>query len=272
MLVRLSLDLQRPEALTLSRSLCSPLSLSWATRVSRGTGSLLRVTLALTSALVQLLGAGALWGIAHAGQAELDAGWRWKAADETLGIEVYVRSRPDHHREFLAITRVQARLSTVAAVLQDTQAMPQWLYRTREVQVLESAGPASGLLRLVTHLPWPLADRDAVIAWQMKQDPLSGEVQLTGAATAHGAPLVDGCVRMPELESNWRLKPLGGGIVEVRLSGYGHMGGNLSFPPLRAFVSTAVWQAPLESLRGLHGMVQRPAYRQAQVPAVREWP
>jgi hypothetical protein len=250
MLVRLSLDLQRPEALTLSRSLCSPLSLSWATRVSLGTGSLPRVLLALTSALVQLLGACALWGIAHAGQAELDAGWRWKAADETLGIEVYVRSRPDHHREFLAITRVQARLSTVAAVLQDTQAMPQWLYRTREVQVLESAGPASGLLRLVTHLPWPLADRDAVIAWQMKQDALSGEVQLNGAA----------------------LKPLGGGMVEVRLSGYGHMGGNLSFPPLRAFVSTAVWQAPLESLRGLHGMVQRPAYRQAQVPAVREWP
>jgi hypothetical protein len=219
----------------------------------------------------------ALWlmmvvGLVSAGPAETAAGWHLKTVDEARGIEVYVRPRADRHREFLAITRVSARLSSVAAVLQDTKAMPRWLYRTREVQVLESPEPTRGLLRVITNLPWPLTDREAVIEWRMVQDEASGEVSLDAVAAGHRAPPIEGTVRMPELESHWRLKPMPGGVVEVRLSGFGHLGGNLSFPPLRAFMSTSIWQAPLESLRGLREMVQLPDYHQVQVPAVREQP
>jgi hypothetical protein len=218
--------------------------------------------------LLGVVGASLVW----AGPAETEAGWHLKATDESQAIEVYVRTRADRHREFLAITKVSARLSSVAAVLQDTKAMPRWLYRTREVQVLEAPEPTRGLLRVISNLPWPLADREAVIEWRMAQDEATGEVRLDGVAAGHRAPPIEGTVRMPELESHWRLKPLPGGVVEVRLSGFGHLGGNLNFPPLRAFMSTSIWQAPLESLKGLREMVQLPDYRQAQVPAVREQP
>jgi hypothetical protein len=150
--------------------------------------------------------------------------------------------------------------------------MPRWVYRTQEVQVLEAPEPTSGLLRVVTQLPWPLTARDAVVEWRMQQDPGTGEIRLDGVAVPDRSPPVAGFVRIPAMESHWRLKPLPGGVVEVRLGGYAHMGGNLNFPPLRAFLSTSIWQAPLETLRGLREMVQLPTYRQAQVPAVREWP
>jgi Polyketide cyclase / dehydrase and lipid transport len=211
-------------------------------------------------------------GLANAGTAELAAGWQLRATDELNNIEVYTRTRPDQHREFLGVTTLTARLSTVAAVLQDTAAMPRWLHRVREVQELETPEPTRGLLRLVTNLPWPLRDREVAVQWRMTQDDSDGVVEVRGVGVLSTTPAREGLVRMPAFESTWRVKPLPGGQVEVRLTGYGHMGGNLDHPAMRAFLSSSIWQAPLESLKGLRGMVQLPAYSQARVSAVREAP
>jgi START domain len=205
-----------------------------------------------------------------AGPAEEAAGWRPQTADEEQGIEVYLRERADRLPEFLAITRVSARLSTLVAVLRDPQAMPRWVYRTRSVQVLEAPDATRGLSRVITGMPWPLQDRESIVEWQLKQDAASGEVLLEGRSAPDRAPPLPGVVRMPNFASSWVFKPLGGGQVEVRFSGFGNLGGNLAEGTLRAFVDAAVWVAPLETVRGLREMIQKPEYRNAVLPHIRE--
>lgn len=209
---------------------------------------------------------------AAAGPLEAAEGWQLRVQDEASGIEVYMRDRADRLPEFLAITRVTARLSTVVALLRDVPAMPRWMYRARDVQVLDGRDPMRGLVRFLMAMPWPLDDREAIVHWQWRQDPASGEVRLTSTPAAHRAAPLESVVRMPHFGSQWRLLPLPGGVVEVRFSGYGHMGGNLDNEPLRSFVATSTWQAPLETLRGLREMVQLPIYRNAHVAFVRELP
>ncbi len=211
-------------------------------------------------------------GAAAGGPLEEAEGWHLRHVDETQGIEIYQRDRPDHMPEFLAVTRVTARLSTLVAVLRDVQAMPRWVYRTREVQVLDGSGGMRGLVRVLTAMPWPLNDREAIVEWQWRQDPVSGEVRLDSTRSAQRAAPMDGVVRMPQFNSQWRFLPQPGGVVEVRFTGHGHMGGNLGTEPLRSFVATAAWLAPLETMRGLREMIQLPGYQNARVPFIRELP
>ncbi|MDH5539485.1 MAG: hypothetical protein OEY03_08785, partial [Rhizobacter sp.] len=66
-------------------------------------------------------------------RADDDAGWQLRHTDEATGTRVYLRDRGDEAPEFRAITRMPARLSTLVAVLLDTEHMPDWVYRTRRV-------------------------------------------------------------------------------------------------------------------------------------------
>lgn len=216
------------------------------------------------------LGLFAACGSCRAGPAEEAVGWRLQATDDEQGIEVYQRERADRLPEFLAVTHVSARLSTLVALLRDASAMPRWVYRTRSVQVLEAPDAFRGLSRVITAMPWPLQDRESIVEWQLRQDAASGEVLLEGRSAPERAPPMAGVVRMPHFASSWSFKPLGAGQVEVRFSGFGNLGGHLAEGALRAFVDSAVWVAPLETVKGLREMIQKPEYRNATLPHIRE--
>jgi hypothetical protein len=199
-----------------------------------------------------------------------EAGWRERWRDDEADITVWLRDRPDGLPEFLAVTRVPARLQALVALLQDTAAMPRWVYRTREVQVLEAPDPMRGLVRVLTAMPWPLSDREAIVDWRLTQDQASAEVRLEGHSAGERLAPLEGVVRMPQFGSSWRFVPRNGDSVEVRFTGHGHLGGNLGYGPLQAFVNSAAWVAPYETVKALRVLVQQPPYRDARVAGIRE--
>ena len=221
--------------------------------------------------LVPLLLAGACaTSAATAGPAT--AGWQLRHVDETTGTAVYLRERADRLPEFRAVTTMHTRLSALVSVVMDTAGMPEWVYRTRHAQVLASDGPTRGVSLVVTAMPWPLWDREAIVAWQLTQDARTGTVTLAGHSSPGALPPPPDRVRMPSFESRWVFTPHRGGEVEVRFEGHADLGGNLALPPLRAFVAAAVWEAPLQTVNGLRQMVQRPAHQAAELPYIREPP
>ena len=196
--------------------------------------------------------------------------WLLRHEDAATQTTVHTRNRADAPPQFRAVTRLKARLGALTALLLDTERMPQWVYRTSEARSLASSAPTSGVALVVTDMPWPLNDREAVVAWRLEQHASSSEVVMEGHSAPHLAPVAPGRVRMPAFESRWRFVPLAAGEVEVTFEGQAELGGNLGHPLLRDFVRSAAWQAPLHTIEGLRRMVQQPPYRDAVLDFVRE--
>lgn len=199
------------------------------------------------------------------------AEWQLRQQDDATGTRVYLRDRGGGEApEFRAETRVKARLTALVALLLDTERMPAWVFRARRAAVLVGNEPTSGLSQVIFGMPWPLRDREAIVAWRVEQDPASGAVTIRGTSASERWPVDAAWVRMPNFESHWRFAPRGNGEVDVEFAGYGEPGGSLALPVLRSFAYAAVWEAPLATVIALRGQVQLPAYRDAVLPFVRE--
>lgn len=193
--------------------------------------------------------------------------WVLRHVEETTGTRIYLRERAGHAPAFRAEGRLRTTPGALVAVLMDGEHMPEWVFRTRRVQVLERDGPWRGISRVVTAMPPPLSDREAIVAWQMQHDTGTGTVTIEGRSDPTRLPPTEGLVRMPEFATRWVFAPRADGDVDVRFEGHADLGGNLALWPLSAFVAAAVWQAPLYTLDALRGMVVRTPYAGAQMPA-----
>jgi len=211
-----------------------------------------------------------LLGVGASPAAQTDA-WVERARQNDTGTVVWVRERGAAPPEFRAVTRIQARLSALAAVLLDPGNMPQWVYRTRHARSVAMSSPTSGVAFVVSGMPGPLDDRESLVAWRLWQDG-SGRITMQGeAAPAELGPAPDPRrVRMTNFASRWQFQPLGNGVVEVTFEGHADFGGNLNLPLVRDFVRQAIWLAPLHTVDGLRRMAAMPRYRDAQLAFIRE--
>lgn len=201
---------------------------------------------------------------------EVGAPWRLREADPEVPTRVYLRERPGAVPAFRATTVIEARLAALAAVLLDAAHTQDWVYRARRAELLRSDGPTRGVTLVITDMPFPLADRESVVAWEMTQDAQTLVVTLSGRNAPDALPPHPDRVRMPTFESRWTLTPRADGLVDVVFEGLGDPGGSLNSPLLRHFVSAAAWEGPWHTVRALHQMVRRPEYAQAQLNFIRE--
>jgi hypothetical protein len=196
--------------------------------------------------------------------------WHLQREDAATSTRAWSGQRADGIPAFRATTVVEARLSSLLAVLLDTTRASQWVYRLREAALLRTEGPTRGVTLVVTASPFPLKDRESVVAWEVTQDPNSLAVTVTCRPTADApAPRADR-VRMSVFESRWLFTPRPDGRVEVLFEGMGDPGGNLAWPVLRHFANAAVWEGPWHTVVSLHRMVREPPFPQAELPFIHE--
>lgn len=221
-----------------------------------------------------LLAAALPWAAALA---QSESPWLLRHTDPDTGTQVWLRERGDQVPAFRASTRVTARLSSLAALLLDSERMPEWVYRTRSVLRLQQDGAQQGVSLVVTAMPWPLDDRESVVAWRLRQSASTQVITLSGRGVEPAGqpwlpePAPDR-VRMPSFASQWVFAPVAGsaGQVDVVFEGHGDPGGSLASPLLRGFVAAAIWEAPLQTVNALRRMVQRPEFRDAVLPFIAE--
>jgi hypothetical protein len=217
-----------------------------------------------------LLGGLGLWLATAASAQGQDLDWRLREEDTEVPTRVYLRDRPGAVPAFRGTTVIAARLASLTAVLLDPTRTQDWVYRARSAELLSSDGPTRGVTRVVTAMPLPLDDREAVVAWEMTQDPQTLAVTLAGRNAPDAPPPHPGRVRMPTFESRWTLTPRADGRVDVAFEGLGDLGGNLDNALLRHFIAAVVWQGPWYTLRRLHEMVRLPEFAQVHLPFIRE--
>lgn len=198
--------------------------------------------------------------------------WTLVREDSRRDITVYERARPDGYLEFRGVTHVSSRLSAFVALLQDYEAMPDWLYRTREISQIERVSDTEGYSYSINAMPWPLRDRDIVLHTRMEQDPESHVLTTRAVGVPDYRPEDERYVRMPVIESSWTFSPLPDGRVQIEFRGFADPGGGVSSGVLARFQEMFIAQAPYRTLRGLRDVIGEAKYQSAEFTFVTEPP
>ena len=223
--------------------------------------------LALTLVLAAFLSGTAFAEQALNSDAGINTHLPWSLSKNKTGIQVYTRPDPSSPLdEFKGVTELTARLSSLVALVRDTDNTKKWMHRSGGTQVLERVNSSEQILRTITLSPWPVSDRDVVLRATQQQhlDTLTITISLQ-SIDGHSEKR-RGYVRMPSLVGKWVFQPLKEGVVRVSYQVRANPGG--SIPAWLAGDSSI--DMPFQTLKNMRAMLEEPAYADATVEAVIE--
>lgn len=102
-----------------------------------------------------------------------DSANTWTLVSNRNGIQVYTREgQSGPLKTFRGVTHFRLRDEyAMVALLDDYSAYPDWLHFVDSARELGRTSPRLRELRLTTLLPWPLADREALLECRVSQEP-----------------------------------------------------------------------------------------------------
>lgn len=108
----------------------------------------------------------------------------WKLVSDRNDIQVYMKHRDDSRlKTFRGVTRFTLKDEyALAAVLNDYPSYPNWLHFVDGAEEFHRQSPMDRWLRFTTQLPWPLADREAI---------LEASVRVHDEGTDHQQVMID---------------------------------------------------------------------------------
>lgn len=176
----------------------------------------------------------------------------WQLRVNKDGIEVSTRKVGDSPiLEFKSNIIIDAPIEKVIALYEDAKQLPVWFHQCVGFEQVEKEGPEGGIFYFVIHLPWPVAERDAVFRRLKSTDLATGQITYTLSALPQHLPQRKGRVRMPYLKTNWRFTPLPNGQTEVFFQQHSDAGGSIPI----FIVNKLVVDIPFNSLKNLRKLI-----------------
>jgi len=189
------------------------------------------------------------------------------SAENSSDIQVKVYPIPGSDLvEFRGETTVSSSLGSVVSLFEDTDAMPDWVFRLKEAKTLKRINPQVVIAYTVVRLPWPFEDRDSVLYTEISQNS-NGIMRIDGSDYSGFFSPREGIVRMRRVRSSWQFEPLPRGRLRVIFTGTGDPGGVI---PLKIF-NSIVHEAPYETMKKFCEVIHREKYKGAAYPFIREY-
>ena len=183
----------------------------------------------------------------------------WVLQKEQDGIRIYTRTvSGSDFAAFRGETVLDTDLSTLIAVHTDVDYVKDWLQDCTHSELIGEFDPEGYHAYFRTDAPWPVADRDYVLRYEIDQDPETYAVTLPFETEVAVRPESNECVRMTELTGFWKMTPLGDGRVSVVYEvSRADPAGSLPSWLANAFVV----DQPFETLRKLRRQVEQAKYQ-----------
>ncbi len=191
----------------------------------------------------------------------------WQPQKDKDGIQIYTRPVQGWTiHEVRGVTRIDARLSSIVAVIEDPVATLELtdIVEHSEVQSRESA--TRYRVYSMMKMPWPVSDRDILNQRDISQDPQTRTVTITDTATSDLTPLKKGYVRIVKSRQQWTLTPLAEGGVQVESLLLSDPAG----PIPSSIVNAMSIGTPFKTLSKLRELALRPKYAEASLPHIAE--
>ncbi len=196
----------------------------------------------------------------------------WQLYRDEEGIRVYLRDLPDSAiKQFRSVTRIHASLDSLLAVMDDTDACPDWVHNCAQPLMLHQVRFVERYNFQVSKMPWFVTDRGLIFHTAINQDPVSKVVTMQMNAnpdfceTRHTA----GCDHIRSLDlvmitrssGFYRFTPLADNWTEVIWQQHTEPAGNLP----AWLINGLLIDIPFYTLSKLRDIVQKPVYQQQRL-------
>jgi hypothetical protein len=194
-----------------------------------------------------------------------DEGWVVAAkARSPQDISLWTRVVPGAElKAFRGATHTEADIASTVAMLNDEPTICQWTFRCEEVRKVGTADNGDIYFYLKIKGLWPVSDRDAVIRAHPMLNTRTGELVITGVAEPDYLPRSPSHVRIPSIESTWRLTPAGNNLLRVEWEGHVDPAGSVP----RWMSNAIATLIPRYTLNKIRNLLTEPQWRS---PAVRD--
>lgn len=192
--------------------------------------------------------------------------WQLEKEEHDIQLKIFTREiEGSSLREFKGEMLVETQLTTLAALLLDGQAAPQWMHQCEKFEVVEQLDPKNAIIYFINGAPWPVSDRDAVVASSMSQDSETLTMRVTIEALTGRLPVDEDYVRIPRMSGHWLFEPLEDGKVLIRYQVHAEPGGSL--PSWLA--NSVVVDTPYHTMSNMLDMLKLEKYQQADIPFIK---
>ncbi len=184
----------------------------------------------------------------------------WKFVKETDGIKVWSKPTPNSDfNQVLIKSEFDATLSTLVSIGRDVNSFPKWVYKNIGSRFVEKESDQTFIYHSVSDMPWPIEDRDAVIKYQVRQDPASKNVYISSQLVENHPFKKEKTVRAAAYDSQWVLTPTENGTVSVALRVIADPGGALPAWMANLFID----KGPIETFLSLRRLSKIEPYKSA---------
>lgn len=192
---------------------------------------------------------------------------KWHLKKNKKDLKVYVRESPDSpFKELKMIFTVEATMSAIVELLQDVDAIPDWVYKCPEAYTITRINDNEEIYYNLIDFPWPLDDRDVVVKNTLVQDPVSKVIRSESFVSSGHVAEKPGIVRIEKLHLWWEFTPKADGKVEVEYYLKSDPGGYLP----AWIVNMAIDQGPSQTVKSFRKILKEPKYKFARVDFISE--
>lgn len=176
----------------------------------------------------------------------------WQLIKEKQGIKIYSAEGASNLKSIKAEAVFEGTVEKFRAILLDVGRQPAWVYGTQQAYVLQQAGNPDILYYVETHLPWPAANRDAVIRMKIAPGPAANSLSVSSEGLAQNGPHQEKNVRVLHFAAQWEVKTLSKNRISVTYLLEVDPGGSL--PPW--IVNLFISKGPYETFRNLSELLK----------------
>lgn len=192
---------------------------------------------------------------------------QWELKKDKNDVKVYVREAKDSpFKELKMSYDVEASMSAIVALLQDVEAIPDWVYKCTESYLVKEVSEDEEYYYNRVDFPWPLSDRDFVVKSTFTRDTVNNTMRSESWVANDMIPEKEDVVRIKDLHLWWEFTPKENGIVHIEYYLKSDPGGYLP----AWIVNIAADQGPLQTVKRFRKALKNPKYKNAKVAVLVE--
>jgi hypothetical protein len=180
---------------------------------------------------------------------------KWELKKSENGIEVYTRTPlTGNLKELRVVCELATTKTQLIKVLQDIKHYNNWVYSTRKTNLLRIVNPQQIIYYSVSHLPWPLKDRDLIVELSILPDSVANRFQIQAKSLPDYLPQNPDFVRVPYSLALWKVVVVNDHMLKIDYTFSVNPGGSIP----AWLVNTTLSIGPYNSFMNLRSVLKNP--------------